>query len=298
MQRLLTYAITKLLGLYINILSYIAPGKASRLAYRFFTEPRNGRLVKDSLPAVLQEAETETIIHNELAFQTYTWKGNAIKVLLVHGWESNASRWKLFITYLKKAGCTIIALDAPAHGLSTGTEFTIARYAEFIDIIVQRHRPQYMVGHSLGGSTALYYQSHFANTSIQKLVILGAPCDMNTILNNYIALLSLNTNVFVLLKKHFFEHFKIRTEEFSGSIFAREITVKSLVAHDMDDQTVSFKEGKKIARALPQAEFIATRGMGHSMHDDGLYTKIYSFLFDANKPEKEQPQLKATGTDD
>jgi len=280
MQKLLTYAITKLLGLYINILSYIAPKKSTALAYKYFTNPRSGRLIKNNLPAVLQEAEAEMVTHNDMVFQTYTWKGNATKVLLVHGWESNAARWKLFITYLKKAGCTIIAIDGPAHGLSSGNEFTIARYAQFIDIVVQKQKPQFLVGHSLGGSTALYYQSHYPNNYIQKMVILGAPSDMSTILNNYMGLLSLNSNVFILLKNHFLDQFKIKIDEFSGSLFASKIKIKSLVAHDVNDDTVAFKEGKKIAAALPQSEFIVTRGMGHSMHDDGLYQKIYAFLFD------------------
>ena len=280
MQKILTYIISKLLGLYINVLSYVAPGKSTLLAYKYFTNPRNGRLLKDKLPDVLKEAEAEMVTHDDLVFQTYTWKGNSKKVLLVHGWESNAARWKLFITYLKKAGCTIIAIDAPAHGLSSGNEFTIARYAEFINIIVQKHKPQFLVGHSLGGSTALYYQAHYPNNYIQKLVILGAPSDMSTILNNYIGLLSLNSNVFILLKKHFLDHFKIKIDDFSGGLFASKIKIKSLVAHDVDDDTVAFKEGKKIANALPQSEFIVTRGKGHSMHDDGLYKKIYSFLFE------------------
>lgn len=280
MQKILTYIITKLLGLYINILSYIAPKKSTALAYKYFTNPRSGRLFKDKLPAVLQEAEAEMVTHNDMVFQTYTWKGNATKVILVHGWESNAARWKLFITYLKKAGCTIIAIDAPAHGLSSGNEFTIARYAEFIDVVVQKQKPQFLVGHSLGGSTALYYQSHYPNNYIEKMVILGAPSDMSTILSNYMGLLSLNSNVFILLKNHFLDHFKIKIDDFSGSLFASKIKIKSLVAHDVNDDTVAFKEGKKIAAALPHSQFIATRGMGHSMHDDGLYQKIYAFLFD------------------
>jgi len=281
MQRLLTFVLAKLIGLYINILSYLAPKKASRLAYKFFSEPRDGRLLKDSLPSVLREAEAKMVTHNDFIFQTYTWRGtNDCKVLLVHGWESNASRWKLFITYLKKAGCTIIALDAPAHGLSSGTEFNIPQYAEFIDVLVRQEKPQYIVGHSLGGATALYYQSHYPVNSIEKMVIMGAPCDFNTILNNYIGLLSLNSNVFKLLNKHFLENLKIKTEEFSGTLFASKITIRGLIAHDLNDKTVSFKEGKKIAAAWPNSEFVQTKGLGHSMHDDKLYTKIYSFLFD------------------
>jgi hypothetical protein len=40
------------------------------------------------------------------------------------------------LPYLRKSGSTII-IDAPAHGLSGGTEFNIPQYAAFIDILVQ-----------------------------------------------------------------------------------------------------------------------------------------------------------------
>ena len=232
------------------------------------------------LPDILKEAEAEMIAHNDFLFQMYTWPGNDTKVLLVHGWESNASRWEQFFPYLKKAGCTIIALDAPAHGLSSGVEFTMPLYAEFINVVVQRFRPQYLVGHSVGGATSLYFQSHYPNDYIKKMVILGAPCDLETLLTNYKGMLSLNSNVFQLLEKHFFEHYRIKTKEFSGSIFASKIKVKGLIAHDIKDEVVSFKEGEKIANAWTNADFIVTEGMGHSMHSDALYTRIYSFLFE------------------
>ncbi|WP_330441959.1 alpha/beta hydrolase [Flavobacterium sp. C4GT6] len=281
MQKLITFILSKSIGLYINTLSYIAPQKASKLAYKFFSEPRDGRLSKDNLPDILKEAEAEIITHNNFIFQTYIWKGNDTKVLLVHGWESNASRWELLMPYLKKSGSTIIAVDAPAHGLSSGHEFSVPRYSEFLDIVVKEFQPQYMIGHSMGGATAVHYQSQYPNDIIQKMVILGAPSDLNTLLNNYAGILSLNLNVIQLLKKHFFKHFKIKTEEFSGGIFATTIKAKGLVAHDEKDEVVSFKEGKKIAEAWPDAEFIATKGLGHSMHDDALYNKIYSFLFES-----------------
>lgn len=280
MQKLLTFLISKLLGLYINVLSFVHPEKASRIAYKFFSEPRSGRLLKETLPDILKEADAEMITHNDFLFQVYTWHGNETKVLLVHGWESNASRWEQFFPYLKKAGCTIIALDAPAHGLSSGVEFTMPRYAEFINVVVQRFKPQYIVGHSVGGATALYFQSHYVNDYIKKMVILGAPCDLETLLTNYKGMLSLNSNVFQLLEKHFFEHFRIKTREFSGSLFASKIKVKGLIAHDVKDDVVSFKEGKKIAEAWTDADFVVTEGMGHSMHSDALYTRIYSFLFE------------------
>ncbi|MEL1243764.1 alpha/beta fold hydrolase [Flavobacterium sp. DGU11] len=280
MQKALTYIITKLFGLYINILGYISPKKATKLAYRFFSEPRSGRLVKEQLPDVLQQAHAEMVTHGDFIFPMYTWEGNDNKVLLVHGWESNASRWEELITHLKRSGSTIIALDAPAHGLSSGIEFNIPRYAEFIDVVVKKFRPNYMVGHSVGGATILYYQSHYTNDAIEKMVVLGAPCDLNTLLTNYAGMLNLNSNAFLLLKNHFFERFRIKADEFSGSLFASKIKVKGLLAHDLNDTVVSYSEGKKIAEAWPAAEFITTKGLGHSMHDEKLYNRIYSFLFD------------------
>lgn len=279
MQKVLTYILTKSIGLYINTLGYIAPKKASTLAYKFFSTPRDGRLIKDQLPEILQEADAEMITHEHFVFQMYTWQpGKEKKVLLIHGWESNASRWKLLIPYLKKEGYTIIALDAPAHGLSSGEEFNIPRYAEFINILVNRLNPEYMIGHSIGGATALYYMAHYPNDVIKKLVILGAPSDLNTILSNYAGMLNLNSSIITMLKKHFFEHFKIKTDEFSGKIFAKKITIPGLLSHDRDDEVVSFKEGRKIAEAWTSAEFVITKGLGHSMHDSKLYEKICQFL--------------------
>lgn len=279
MRKILSFIIKKGIGLYINILSYTNPEKATRLAYRFFSEPRDGRLVKEQLPEVLKDAHAEMVTHDDALFQLYTWKGNSNHILLVHGWESNTSRWEQLLAYLKKSGSTIMAIDAPGHGLSSGTEFNIPQYAQFINVIAAKSRPQVLIGHSLGGATALYYQSHYQDNTIEKTVILGAPCDLSTILTNYRGMLGLNKRVSKLMENHFLSHFRIRVKDFSGSLFASKIKAKGLLAHDVDDEIVSFKEGEKIAKAWPEAEFVVTKGLGHSLHDDKLYRRIYNFLF-------------------
>jgi len=153
MPKILYFLLTKTIGLYINLLSFVFPKKASQLAYEFFSEPRKGKLSQGNLPGILQETQTETFQHGENHFQVYTWKGNETTILLVHGWESNASRWENFIPYLKESGSTIIAIDAPAHGLSSGKEFSIPKYAEFIHVAVEKFKPQYHIGNSKGGKS-------------------------------------------------------------------------------------------------------------------------------------------------
>lgn len=280
MKKTIFFIFTKSIGLYINLLSYVFPKKASQIAYAFFSEPREGKLSKSKLPQILQEAQTETFQQEGHSFQTYTWKGNDTVILLVHGWESNASRWENLLPYLKKSGSTIIAIDGPAHGLSSGKEFNIPQYAEFIHIAVEKFKPEYLIGHSIGGKTCLYYQSVYQNDALKKMVILGSPSDFNIILNNYITLLSLNSKISKALEDHYLDTFKLKLDLFSGKLFASKIKTKGLIAHDIDDTVVLFEEGKKIAGAWENARFIETTGLGHSMHDQDLYQEIYDFLFE------------------
>ena len=280
MKKMFFFIFTKSIGLYINLLSFVFPKKASQLAYAFFSEPREGKLSKNKLPEILQEAQSQTFQQEENFFQTYTWKGNDTIILLVHGWESNASRWENLLPYLKKSGSTIIAIDGPAHGLSSGKEFNIPQYAEFIHVAVEKFKPQYLIGHSIGGKTCLYYQSVYQNDALKKMVILGAPSDFKIILNNYIILLSLNAKISKSLETHYLSHFKLNLEQFSGKIFASKLNIKGLIAHDIDDSVVLFEEGKKIAEAWKNVIFIETKGLGHSMHDNELYEKVSRFLFE------------------
>lgn len=274
------YLLTKSIGLYINAVSYVNPEKAAKLAYKYFTEPREGKLNGKTIPKILQESEQLVIQNEEDTIQVYVWKGNENKILLVHGWESNASRWELMIPQLQKFGSTVIALDGPAQGLSSGTEFNIPQYARYVDALIQKFQPQYMIGHSMGGVTCLYYHFKYNNPLLQKMVILGSPSEFEILLNNYRKTISLNEKAFSLLQEKFTERFQIRPSEFSGKKFASHFKLKGLIAHDIEDDVVAFSEGKNIAEAWESSQFVETKGLGHSMHDEHLYQKICSFLFD------------------
>lgn len=277
--------LTKSIGGYINLISFAAPKKATQMAHGYFSEPRKGKFTIDKLPKTLKEAHSETIHNNEDIIQTYTWKGNDTIILLIHGWESNSSRWKKMLPYLKKSGSTIIAIDGPAQGLSNGKEFTVPKYAEFIDIVVQKYQPNYIIGHSMGGQTSLYYQYKYQNPSVQKIVILGAPSDFTIILKNFTTLLSLNKKVRKDLEIKYTNFLNQDLEQFSSKEFVSKIDVKGLLAHDIEDTVVLFDEGKKIAESWKDVQFIQTKGLGHKLHDDELYKKVYTFLFESLTPK-------------
>ena len=261
-------------------MSYVFPKKATKLAHTFFSEPRKGKLTRDKLPKVLQEALSETIQQNKDSIQTYIWKGNETIILLIHGWESNSSRWKKMLPVLKKSGSTVIAIDGPAQGLSSGKEFTIIKYAEFINIVVKKYQPHYIIGHSMGGKASLYYQYKYQNPLIQKMVILGAPSDFKIIFNNFISLLGLNNKISKALENQYTALLNHTFDQFTAQQFVEKLDVKGLLAHDIDDTVVLFEEGKKIASAWKDVQFIETSGLGHKLHDEDLYKKIAHFLFE------------------
>ncbi|KAF2514193.1 alpha/beta fold hydrolase [Flavobacterium foetidum] len=273
----------KSVGSYINFLSYVRPQKAMELSYALFSQPRIGRFKKEQLPKILRDTETEIFHHNEHHFQTYIWKGNETKILLVHGWESNAARWKKTLPHLQKSGSTIIALDAPAHGQSSGKEFNVPLYAEFINKAVEKYQPEIIIGHSIGGAACVYHQHLFPNTSINKMVILGAPSDLKTLIDNYISMLSLNKRMLSLLESKFINRFNFKLEDFSGQKFASQFTVPGFIAHDTSDKIVAFAEGQKIASNWKNSQFIETTGLGHGMHNDDLYDKVIEFLFEGSE---------------
>src|SRR4051812_35861522 len=118
MKKIQFYILTKSIGLYLNCLSFFNAEKAKSKSYDLFSQPRKGKLKKEAMPKTLMYAHKETFEYNGESFQTYIWNGDKDIILLIHGWESNASRWKKLLGHLQPLEHTIIAIDGPAHGLS------------------------------------------------------------------------------------------------------------------------------------------------------------------------------------
>jgi pimeloyl-ACP methyl ester carboxylesterase len=273
---------TKIVGFFLNVISLIFPRVAIKIAFDLFSQPRKGRISIDSLPEFAKKAKIDSFSFKGQRFKAYIWKGNETTVLLAHGWESNSLRWQKLLPYLQEKGFTIVAVDGPAHGISTGNTFDIPKYAAFINIVAQEYKPQYLIGHSMGGITCLFYQYFYKNSTVKKIVSVGSPCDFKIILQNYYSLLSINTTIVNGLDLQYRKILRSSISFFSASYFASKIDCKGLIYHDINDATVSIEEAKKIASSWGDSEFIETEGLDHSMQDETLYKKITSFLSESD----------------
>ena len=278
MKKIRSFLLTKSLGFYLNVLAYFNSKKAQQKVFELFSTPRKGKLNPNELPNFLKNQISQTLQFKNQTIQTYTWQGNDEIILLIHGWESNTSRWKKMLPHLKKTGKTIVAFDAPAQGLSSGTELTLLLYADCIQEMIQKIKPNYIIAHSLGGASVNYNQFKNPNPSLNAMVLLGAPSDINIIFENYFNLLSLNLKNRRLFNNFVETNYNIVIDNFKGCEFAKQVYTKTLVVHDKHDKIVLFDEGEKFENNFKNGTFIATENLGHSLHNDKLYQTIVEFL--------------------
>jgi len=281
MKKLKYLLLAKSIGFYINVLSFVSPKKAILKAYAIFSNPRKGKIQIDAIPEVLKSAEAIAFDFEGKIIQTYLWKGSETVLFLIHGWESNSARWKKALPYILKSGYTIVAIDAPAHGLSNGKDFNAHKYTEFIHHVAKMYNPKILIGHSIGGKACLHYQTIHKNNNVEKIVVLGAPSDFKVIFENFVTLLGLNSKVNNGLINYYKENFNLSNKEIVGPLFSNESNIKGLIAHDIEDNVVAFAEAEKNSKAWQEAIFIETKGLGHSMNDEELFEKINEFIIES-----------------
>lgn len=271
--------IPKIIGRLINFTSYFSSHFAAKLAINLFSIPRKGK-IKNEEVSFLNSANQDSIRFDNIPIKTYHWQGDKETILLVHGWESNTFRWKALIQLLKTKNYNIIALDAPAHGASGGKFFNALLYAECINNVAQKFNVQTIIGHSVGGMSAIFCQHKYQLKHIKKLILLGAPADFIGIFDRYETIMGYNNRVSKALKAYILKHYNHLPEYFSPANFSKEIAAKGLIIHDKKDRIIPYKDGLKFKQNYTNSTFIATKGYGHGLKSEKVYQYIIEFLND------------------
>lgn len=278
MQQLIKKTLPLLYGAYFNGMSYFSKTQAAKKAFNTFCKVRKGRVLPHQASFLDQAKKGKEMVAGH-EIQTYQWSGTGATVLLVHGWESNSFRWHNLIKFLKVHDFNILAFDAPAHGYSNGEYLHVPLYSECLLHMLRKHRPKHLVGHSVGGMTALYAQSRYPENSVEKIVTIGAPSEFHEIMEQYRQLLNLGPRVMQALDQLVMDRFGFRVREFSASDFARNIDRKGLIFHDKHDSVAPFHASENIHSQWRNSILVSTEGLGHSMHQDTVNKKIADFLF-------------------
>ncbi|WP_327679303.1 alpha/beta hydrolase [Kitasatospora sp. NBC_00458] len=252
----------------LNAASLAAPGLAGRAAFELYRHPvRRGR-VRTREREVHDRAVTESLTHRGERVAVYRWGDGARPVLLLHGWQSRASRFAGFVPRLTALGLTPIGFDAPGHGDSGGRTATVLDCREIALRLQERHGAfEAVIAHSLGVNAA--FLALRGGLRAGRLVAVAGVAEVSCLPAAFCERLGLNATVERELRRRaesgaMFPGVADVAAHFDAARSPEEVPLPILVAHDEDDDVVPFGHARRLAAAYgDRLELLATRGLGH-----------------------------------
>jgi pimeloyl-ACP methyl ester carboxylesterase len=269
-----------LIGAGLNGLAEVSPFLAGQIAFDLFGKPRP-RTPKPEEVQFLATADFQYEMINGRKVALYHWGFRGPVILLAHGWESHAGRWRKLASPLVQAGYQVLALDAPAHGRSDGRRFTMLHYAAVLQALFKRFGPIHaVVSHSVGGAASIWAM---ANTEAafrpQKAVILAAFSELEIILHNARQMIGAGPKLSQAFDKYVEDRFGHPPSFYSLARASSELgAVKGLLIHDRADKVTPFEESLALERNWPGAQLIATNGYGHGLTAPEVWEMILDFV--------------------
>lgn len=209
-----------------------------------------------------------------------TWKwGKGPAVLLVHGWGGHAGRLTPFVRTLTQAGFSVVAFDAPGHGIARGRVSSLPEFVAAIREMESAHGPfTAVVGHSLGAAAAALAVRH--GVAARRLVLLAPPSDLERYTGRFARIMRIPPIVRDSMKERLEKRFQVRWGELKVAGRPAAADVSLLIFHDRRDVRVPMSEGLEIVDTWPNARLVRTRGLGHHriLRDERVISRAVAFL--------------------
>lgn len=267
----------KIIGAFINFISLFSSRRAAKLAIKLFSSPKRKRL-KETEKDFLETAFIEDIKYDDISIMTYRWLGKKDTVLLAHGWESNSVRWKDLIIKLKTLDYNVIALDAPAHGLSSGKTFNALIYSECINVVAKKFKANIVIGHSVGGMATTFSLYKYQLPFVEKLILLGSPSNFVGVFGRYANMMGYNARVSKTMDTIVYERFSNKPEHFNAAKFSETITAEGLLIHDKFDAIIPYTDAEDFKNFYKNSKLITTEGFGHGLKSETVDDHILEFV--------------------
>lgn len=273
-------------------LEKIAPELAFKWATRLFFKP----VRYQAPPAELLELESALrfkIPYKNNVLQGYSW-GTGPVVILQHGWSGRALQFRKFIPRLTEAGFRVVAIDAPAHGKSSGRFTNLVEIAEAMQALAaQFGEIEAVVGHSLGGSASLLAMEYGLRPN--KLVTISTPSIPQDIIRNFADQLGASYRVGEYLNAYIEQRYEKPFDWFGSQNVARRLPaeVPALLVHDQHDRDVHLGHQEALSKAMPHAQLLTTSGLGHRriLKDTHTIETVVDFLQAGAQVTDRQPLL-------
>lgn len=260
----------------------IAPGLATRLAFRLWFTPPRLRLSAGSRDFLASGYPLDLTV-NDRRVAAWSW-GAGPAIVLMHGWGGNAAQMRSFVEPLTARGFRVVAFDGPGHGQSGASRLgrTMSTFFDFGDVLVamsKRFEIAGIVAHS-GGCTATALAMK-GGWRVPAAVFISPMASPLAYRHMFQQALGMTDEVYERFSDLVEQRLEMKWEELEVPPIARAVeTPPLLVIHDRDDNETSWREGAQIADAWPDARLVTTTGLGHRrlLRDSEVVAEAVRFL--------------------
>ncbi len=265
----------------LKAIGIVSERKAAEVAFNLFCTPFLPRSKQES-PAIFHKAEKLSLQLQGLAIKGFRWipqTPNNRTVLICHGFNSCCYKFEKYAALFLKEGFTVIAFDAPAHGLSDGKTLNALMYKQMIKEIDRNFGPiQLLMAHSLGGLAVSLAAEEMQQ--VEKIILIAPATETSSAVENFCRVTRLKAEARKELENIIEETAGHPAAWFSITRAVQQHTTPVLWIHDKEDTICPYRDTGKIrALCLPHVRFVTTQQLGHNKiyRDPGVQKMVIDF---------------------
>ncbi len=248
----------------IRLASFVSTKWGAEVAFTMFSTPF--RKSENPKPAIFKKAENFSLKVNGENINGYRWNAIAKKQLLIlHGFESRAYKFDMYIGPMLAAGWGVVIMDAKAHGKSEGDSIIIPDYVSMIQHLeIDFGKFSAYLAHSFGGIAVSLHLEKAKNTAA-RLVLIAPATETDTAINLFSKIVDLKKEVRIAINDLILEKSGNQTSFYSVKRIVPKLENKILWVHDKNDKITPLSDMEPVMKEhLSHVEFIITEGFGHS----------------------------------
>ena len=263
-------------------LESVFPFLSNRLFITLFFTPLRYKTPYKEIETRASAEKFRLALRDGKKIQCYAW-GEGPIVLFVHGWAGRGTQFRNFFPEIVNAGYRAIAVDGPAHGLSTGRRTDLDGFMLMLfEIEKSVGKIDSIITHSFGGVATLY--SVMKGLKIRSLVNIASPAIGDEIIDQYLRAMNGSPKTGDFFRKYVFKRTGKPFYEFSAEYFIQHVpdSINLLLIHDRGDIEVPITHPNRLVELRPQTHLLITEGLGHYriLKDQEVIRQAVTFLKD------------------
>lgn len=214
----------------------------------------------------------------------YEWGTGDKTVLLVHGWQSRASRFAALGSALVERGYTVVAFDAPGNGDTPGKRTHAFEYAHAIGGLGARYGAfEAIVAHSFGALATFIAVRAGART--KRIVTVAGVHDFASIVRDFGRTVGLGAGGVRRLHREVEKWAHARGvdpwRDVVSELEPTDYHTPLFVVHDSGDREVALEQAMQIVEAhTGSVDTLVTDGLGHNrvLSEPAVVERITRFV--------------------